>query len=255
MSSFCNESPKVYAVVPAAGSSERMQGVGGKSKPFLVLKNGLSILEQTLASIVAADVASGIVVVARAEDHACTREMLSEIVPPSLDSQVVDGGLSRQESVFNGVRALKCDEADFVLVHDAARPFCSPVLIKSVTEAAFRSRAAILAMPVRATVKYSSDANVVERTLAREKLWEAQTPQVFVYSLLETALIRAAKDNFIGTDESEIVERTGLVKVSLVHGSSTNIKITTPDDLGFNIEPDVHRGVSTRHGNLHPFDF
>lgn len=141
---------------------------------------------------------------------------------------VCPGGEERQDSVFLGLQALD-EEVDLVLVHDAARPFCSRHLVVRVEEAARRYGACIPAVPLRDTVKEVRDETVAD-TLDRSVLRLAQTPQGFGRALLTRAFLEAAKDGFVGTDESALVERLG-EPVRIVAGEAANIKITWKEDL------------------------
>jgi len=219
----------VYALVPAAGLSMRLSG-GKQSKLEFCLPNGRTVLEQCLASLIDSEVCKGVVVASREGDMAELGERLGRFVGDRLDLSVVAGGEDRQGSVFNALSHIK-DLAEFVLVHDAARPCCSPELIRAVVAEAQSSGAAILAEKCSATVKLSDSSNtVVERTIDRDRVWLAQTPQVFKTSLLLKAYQVAEETGFKGTDESSLVENLG-EKVSLVEGSSLNIKLTTKEDL------------------------
>lgn len=146
-----------------------------------------------------------------------------------LETMVVLGGATRAESVRNGLEAIR-GRAQFVLIHDAARPLCAPELIRAVVERARIKHAALLAIPVSATLKRSADNKEVLGTVPREGMWEAQTPQVFEYNLLDEAYAAAGEGALRASDDSQIVERFGHA-VALVMGSPRNIKITTSEDL------------------------
>jgi len=144
-------------------------------------------------------------------------------------SKIVPGGPERQLSVENGFKSVS-NKSGIVVVHDGVRPFIKPGIIERVIEEAADSGAAICAVQATDTVKQSSPEGYIEKTLPRESLWLAQTPQAFRYEILSEALERARQDGYIGTDESLLVEKIG-VKVKLVPGSPYNIKITTKDDI------------------------
>lgn len=155
---------------------------------------------------------------------------------------IILGGEERQDSVQNGLKTIDA-RTDFVLIHDAARPFITPSCISSVIKEAEKSGAAILAVPVKATIKRVTGygirdtdkknnfgTHLVSETLDRNSLWEAQTPQVF-----RKDLILKAYEKFAGlkaTDDAMLVEKMGK-KVTVVMGSYNNIKITTSEDLIF----------------------
>lgn len=138
------------------------------------------------------------------------------------------GGKTRQISVFNGLQRLD-PGVEFVLVHDAARPFVSSRLVSSILETTRRDGACIPALPVADTVKEVAQGRVI-RTLERKRIFLAQTPQGFKVSILRQAYEKASLDRFEGTDEASLVERIG-VPVSVVPGEAENRKITFSDDL------------------------
>jgi 2-C-methyl-D-erythritol 4-phosphate cytidylyltransferase len=119
-------------------------------------------------------------------------------------------------------------DADFVAIHDAARPCIADVWIDKVFAAAEKSGAAMLATPVVGTLKRSADGRTIDETVPREHLWEAQTPQVFRREMLEKAYAQRA--GFVATDDAQLVERLG-ESVQLVEGSRLNLKITRKEDL------------------------
>ena len=153
------------------------------------------------------------------------------IVPGGFEkvSVVVDGGRTRQASVRIGLDAL--DEVfDPVLVHDAARPLLAPGLVAACASTAAAVGACVAAVPVSSTVKAITADGVVERTLDRERLREAQTPQGFRGSLLREAHLRAVSDGVEGTDDAVLVEGLGAT-VAVIDGDPENLKVTRPVDL------------------------
>jgi 2-C-methyl-D-erythritol 4-phosphate cytidylyltransferase len=157
--------------------------------------------------------------------------------PPFLDGLlgdrliVVAGGAARGDSVAAGLSALEAT-CTVVLIHDGARPFVGRDIIDAVIAHARRGESAIAAVPLSDTVKEASanDSSWVTRTIPRERLWRAQTPQGFPRQVLTDAYAKAATDARPGTDDAELVERNG-VAVRLVADSTRNLKITTPEDL------------------------
>lgn len=139
------------------------------------------------------------------------------------------GGRRRQDSVRNGLKAVS-RSSDWVLIHDSARPFISCKLITEVILAAKKTGAAILGVPVKATIKSVKKDSLVDKTIDRSNLWEIQTPQVFKKELIVEAYNKYFKGNF--TDDASLVERLGK-RVRMVQGSYGNIKITTKEDLLF----------------------
>lgn len=137
------------------------------------------------------------------------------------------GGKRRQDSVYSGLKAVSPD-SNWVLIHDSARPFIGAKLITKVILAAKNTGAAILGVPVKATIKSVRNDFLVDKTADRGKLWEIQTPQVFKKELIFAAYHKYHKGNF--TDDAALVEKLGK-RVKIIQGSYENIKITTKEDL------------------------
>ncbi len=214
---------KISAVIVAAGSSSRMQA-GGRSK-LLMTVGGESVLRRTLQAFDKAACIAEIVVVARACDFGAVREAAAGIQKPV---RLAEGGAQRQDSVANG--AALCADADYIAIHDGARPFVTPALIERVCADARRFGAATLAVPVKDTVKIASEDGFVQATPERGTLRAVQTPQVFRKSLYDQALMRARESGKQYTDDCQLVEAAGGA-VFLSAGDYRNIKITTPEDL------------------------
>lgn len=166
------------------------------------------------------------VICARVQEFNLIRTAL--VQPGFANLKLVEGGATRQESVFAGVRSSK---GDLVLVHDAARPCVGAELVERVVASALANGAAIAALPVSDTVKQArADSGFISQTLDRSTIWLAQTPQVFRRTLLLESLESAAREGFLGTDCASLLERKGH-QVALVEGSEANIKVTYPMDL------------------------
>ncbi len=219
----------MYAVIPAAGLGSRMgELASSRSKVFLNLSGDTTVLQLTIRAIVSSECCTGIVVLTRESECNQVRKLLRREAP-KLDAIVGVGGETRQESVYAGLLLLE-GKAQFALIHDGARPLCPANLIRRVAHAGVSAGAAILASPVKPTIKDVRSTGTIDRTVPRSSLWEAQTPQVFRYSLIRNAHEAARTDGYVGTDDSELVERMG-TPVTVVPGSERNIKITTPFDL------------------------
>ena len=223
---------KVAVILPAAGLGTRMtksqpEKVRSMRKQFLVL-DGSPILLHTIRKFSRSELVSEIVVALRGDDIAWVQDLLDK---EHLEKPVrlVVGGDSRQSSVENALATLDAD-TDLVAVHDAVRPFVDLAQIEQVIREAAEFGAAILGIVPVDTVK-QVHRYVIRETIPRDKLVLAQTPQVFRFSLLKEAYLRAADDHFAGTDESSLVERLERVEVRVVAGSDRNIKITKPGDL------------------------
>jgi 2-C-methyl-D-erythritol 4-phosphate cytidylyltransferase len=217
---------KADAVIVSAGKGLRF--MEGKKKQFHFLE-GKPILAHTLDQFETCPLIQSIRLVAGQEDmDYCLKEIIEKYRFQKV-SQIVPGGKRRQESVKNGIDALPKD-ADIVVIHDGVRPFVTKAMIEDSIHSAVRYGAVILAMPVKDTIKMSNPDGTVLKTLDRESLWQVQTPQTFKVQVIKEAYFKAAEDAFIGTDDASLVERLG-VKVHILPGSYTNIKITTPEDL------------------------
>lgn len=217
---------QVAALVLGAGRGERFGGV--LPKAFVPLR-GTAILLHSLAAMASApEVARVIPVVAAAELGRFGRLDLAGIAEAEKIAAPVPGGEERQASMRAGLVALG-DAISLVAVHDAARPLVTPREVSRVIAAARETGAALLAHPVRDTVKRVRGGAVLE-TPERSECWGAQTPQVFRRELLMEALAKAQAEGVVATDDAQLVERLG-VRVRVVEGSPENIKITVPADL------------------------
>jgi 2-C-methyl-D-erythritol 4-phosphate cytidylyltransferase/2-C-methyl-D-erythritol 2,4-cyclodiphosphate synthase len=219
-------SSKVAAIIPAAGIGTRM----GLSIPKQCYElGGKPILVHTLQRIAQAESIGSIILVVPT-DHKDWAEQLVQEYQLAKVTQVIAGGLRRQDSVQAGLAALP-DEVELVLVHDGVRPFVElPVIENCLTEAE-KSGAAMVAVPVKDTLKAVSKEQVIKQTVDRSGIWQAQTPQAAKVSLLKEAYAGAAKrPDFIATDEASLLENIN-VPIKVVEGSEKNIKITRPEDL------------------------
>jgi len=145
------------------------------------------------------------------------------------DCHLVAGGAERQDSVYLGIQAAWTRGCEIVVIHDAVRPFVSPAIIEACVSEARVSGACIVGMRAMETAKQVHSGHI-ERTLDRNAIWMAQTPQAFHLDLIRTAHEKARTDGFTGTDDAMLVERLGH-KVRIIAGSRLNMKITTPEDL------------------------
>jgi 2-C-methyl-D-erythritol 4-phosphate cytidylyltransferase len=213
----------LWAVIPAAGAGERFGG--DVPKQYLPLL-GRTVLEWAIRPIqTRADVAGIVVVIAAADEY------WPGICLSSGRIQAVHGGPQRADSVLAGLDALsgKADARDWVLVHDAARPCLTDEDLDRLVETAAETCGGLLAAPVQDTLK-AADNGSVARTVEREGLWRALTPQMFRIGELASALHRAKTSGFLATDEAAAMERMGH-RPRIVPGRADNIKITRPEDL------------------------
>jgi 2-C-methyl-D-erythritol 4-phosphate cytidylyltransferase len=213
-------------IIPAAGQGKRMGA--GKNKLLLTLE-GVPVLIHTLKVFEADADCSGIILAIHPDDETEFKQLLRDYGIHKVISLVI-GGKERQDSVHNGLKSLDAT-AGVVLVHDAARPFIKVETIHKLVEAASKEGGAIVAVPVKDTIKKAMQGRVAE-TVERSSLWAVQTPQAFRVEILLEAHDQAAKGKFIGTDESSLVERLPH-PVAIIEGDYDNIKLTTPEDLYF----------------------
>ncbi len=209
------------AVVPAAGRGSRMQA--NKPKQYLHLGDK-TIIEHTLTRLLAHPQIEKIVVVIADDD----RYFSSLPVANNPRIEVTLGGPERAISVLNGLSSV---ETDWVLVHDAARPCITQSDLDAlIAVAELGEDGAILAIPVKDTMKRSDTQQRIEETVERGHLWHALTPQMFPTQQLADAIDAGLTQSIVLTDEASAMERAGF-KPLLVTGRSDNIKVTRPEDL------------------------
>jgi 2-C-methyl-D-erythritol 4-phosphate cytidylyltransferase len=212
---------KFSVIVPAAGSGSRFGG--STNKIFQRIKDQ-PIFIRTLEAFTSRQDVVQVQIVVSANDMDEMKERFGGNLG-FMGVKLVQGGDSRTQSIRNALANVVA-EADYVCVHDAVRPCVSQLWIDAVFKEATKTGAAILAYPVHGTLKKVSAAGVVDKTLPREELWEAQTPQVFAKDIL----LKAYASGQQATDDANLVEQIGH-PVSVVPGDPRNIKITLPSDL------------------------
>ena len=213
------------AIIPAGGLGKRF---GCPQPKQFVSLAGWPVLAHTLARF---DQTTAVDLVVLVVPEGQVEAVRSSIVEPfgfQKVGPIVVGGRTRQESVYNGFLALS-EDVDLVVVHDGVRPLVRVSTIEAVVQAAGRHGAAIAAVPVRDTLK-QVDGDIIQTTLDRRQVWQAQTPQAFDRRWLAEALAQARHQGFTATDEAALIERLGR-PVRVVHGAADNIKITMPEDL------------------------
>jgi len=220
------QAPLVVALVLAAGRGLRMGG--SVPKQFLSL-GGEPLVIQSLRALQAAPVVGQIILaVPPADVEYCEHEIVSRQRFTKV-TKVVAGGAERQDSVRHALDQIPSD-TEIVLIHDAVRPFVTLRMIAEVVAAARKEGAAIIALPMRDTVKQVRMDGMIERTVDRTPLWLAQTPQAFRRNWIETAHRKAHAEGVRATDDASLVEWLGY-SVAVVEGSGENIKVTRPEDL------------------------
>ena len=220
------EDQYISVIVAAAGMSNRM---GSKINKQFISINNKPILAHTLEKFEKCKYVDEIIVVAKEEEiDYCRKEIIKKYNFNKV-SKIVRGGKERQDSVYNGILALN-EKIDIVVSHDGARPFVKLENIIEGIKGAVEYGACVVGVPVKDTIKFVGNSEIVDKTPKRDMLWAAQTPQCFKKEILMEGYIKAIEDEFIGTDDSSFVERLG-INVKMIMGSYENIKITTPEDL------------------------
>ena len=213
----------MHLLIPAAGSGSRMKA--GKNKLLIELE-GESLIYWTLKSILSSSSISWVGIIGQPKD----KELLLNSVK-NFSNQVkwINGGETRQESVFNGLNSLPQD-AKKVLIHDGARCLINPELINKCAAELEKNEAVILATKVTDTIKIVDNKGFIKETPNRQYLWAAQTPQGFLVDSLKKAHQMAIDKNWIVTDDASLFEMLNW-KVKIIEGNYSNIKVTSPIDL------------------------
>ncbi|MDD4953989.1 MAG: 2-C-methyl-D-erythritol 4-phosphate cytidylyltransferase [Candidatus Omnitrophica bacterium] len=221
----------ISAIIVAAGKGKRF--TGPLAKPLAKI-NALPVIYYSLKTLSGHSQIKEIVLVVNAGIKDGVARIIKKYRIPKVSGLVI-GGRRRQDSVYNGLRAVN-ERADLVLIHDGARPFVGEELITAAIKEAIRYGAAIAGVPVTSTIKKVARSPsrqvtsncLVEKTLDRSGLWEIQTPQVFRKDLIFRAYERFGNTDV--TDDAALVEKSGS-RVKVVMGAYSNIKITTSEDL------------------------
>jgi len=217
---------KAVAIIPAGGAGKRLKA--HVAKQFLLLDT-LPVLVHTLKVFQESTRIDDIILALPPDDIVSVRQELIEKYGITKLTTVVAGGEERQDSVRNCLWAVR-GECDFVVVHDAVRPFVTEELIGRVIDAAEDNGAASIGVKAKDTIKETGADNKVLATIPRQNLWLTQTPQAFKFELLKEAYTAAYNEKYYGTDDASLVERIGK-EVKMVEGSYENIKITTKEDM------------------------
>ena len=223
---------KSVAIILAAGSGSRMKA----DLPKQYMKLGdKPLIYYSLHAFETSSIDEVILVVGQDEiDY--NRTHIIEKYNFTKIKKIVAGGPERYLSVYNGLKAI--DSADYVLIHDGARPFVTPFLINNVLNQVQRYKACLVGVPSKDTIKLADEKQMISQTPNRDYVWVIQTPQAFSYALIMEAydkvinkLNESGKTNINITDDAMVVEYTTNHPIKLVEGSYSNIKITTPEDI------------------------
>ncbi|MCL2079343.1 MAG: 2-C-methyl-D-erythritol 4-phosphate cytidylyltransferase [Oscillospiraceae bacterium] len=218
------KTPTCSVVIAAAGSSQRCKG---EDKLFYEI-NAKPVLAYTIEAFQKCDSVNEIVVVTKENNlgkaaDMCRRYGLTKV------SKVITGGMTRTQSVYNGVCALS-DKAKLIAIHDGARPCISGDIIVNTINKAAKFNAAVACVKVTSTLKIADGSMIIKKTVDRDGFVEVQTPQIFRAQIIKAALANVIKKSIACTDDCGAVELLA-VPIHITEGSGKNIKITTPEDL------------------------
>ena len=213
----------MHVLIPAAGSGSRMKA--GKNKLLIELE-GESLIYWTLKSVFSSSLVSWVGIIGQPNDK---DELLNSVKGFSSKVQWINGGETRQESVFNGLNSLPSN-AEKVLIHDGARCLIEPSLINKCILELEENDAVVLATKVTDTIKIVDNQGYIKETPNRQNLWAAQTPQGFLIKSLRKAHEMAIEKDWKVTDDASLFEMLNW-QVKIIEGNSANIKITSPLDL------------------------
>ncbi|ALS02305.1 2-C-methyl-D-erythritol 4-phosphate cytidylyltransferase [Enterococcus silesiacus] len=222
-----NKALDYEVILLAAGQGTRM---GASRNKILLHLIGKPVISYSLNTFFNDPACKHIILVTQEDEQ----ELLATMVKKETKKKrcpvtIVSGGSERQYSVYNGLNAL-IDPENIVMVHDGARPFVNLAQLKALHRKVQETRAAILGVPVKDTIKRVFNG-IVQETVPRETLWQIQTPQAFYGTDLIAVHKLAQQENYLGTDDASLIEKYGDLPVSMVLGSYENIKLTTPEDM------------------------
>lgn len=221
-----NKALDYEVILLGAGQGKRM---GASRNKILLHLIGKPVISYSLNTFLNDPACKHIILVTQEDEQDLLAAVVKKENKKKHPITIVSGGSERQYSVFNGLKAL-LDPKNIVMVHDGARPFVSLAQLKLLHRKVQETRAAILGVPVKDTIKRVVDG-IVEETVPRETLWQVQTPQAFYGTDLLAVHVRAQQEHYLGTDDASLIEKYSDLPVSMVLGSYENIKLTTPEDM------------------------
>ena len=220
------EKQKYTAIVLAAGSGKRMNSQ--VHKQYLIIQDR-PVLYYSLKEFEDSAVDEIVLVVGKGEEKFCRKEIVDKYGISKVKA-IVEGGKERYHSVFEGLK--QTSDADYVLIHDGARPFVNQDIIRRCMQEVQKYQASVVGMPVKDTIKIADEEGYAKQTPDRKNVWMIQTPQTFSYALIYEAYEEMLKtEDTAITDDAMVLERIKGKKSKLIEGSYRNIKITTPEDL------------------------
>ncbi len=201
----------------------------GSDRNKLLLKvRSQPLITWTLKAAEAATSITWIGIISQPDDWDDFREIVADL-KLTKPVEFIQGGSTRQESVYNGLQALPA-AAEQVLIHDGARCLATPDLLNACAEAIRHCPGLIAAIPVKDTIKVVDERGIIQSTPDRSQLWAAQTPQGFDVKLLKECHAKGVQEGWEVTDDAALFEKCG-IEVRIVPGEETNLKVTTPQDL------------------------
>ena len=215
---------KVFAIIPAGGKGKR----GGTETPKQYLKfHGKELIVCTLEVFQKNNFVNEIIIAAEPAYFSLLKEIKEKFRLTKI-SKIVGGGVERQDSVYNALKAIKADDNDLVAVHDAARPLLPENILTNAIKTAKEKGNALVCVKARDTLLKGD--KIVKEYVDRTEMYYVQTPQIFRYEDLMKAMKKAYEKNFIGTDESMLIKELG-ININIVEGSMLNFKVTTATDI------------------------
>ena len=215
-------------IVLAGGKGSRMQSDIPKQYMELL---GKPLLYYALKAFEDSDVEQVVLVTTEGDEEYCKKELVERFGFSKVVS-IVAGGSERYVSVWNGLKGLKEQEPDYVLIHDGARPLVTAELINRLIAETEQYGACVAGMPVKDTIQMTDERGTITLTPKRDSLWTAQTPQSFEFSLAYDAYERLMQEPEIHvTDDAMVVGLYHDIPIQMVRGSYTNMKVTTPEDM------------------------
>lgn len=199
------------AIITAGGTSSRY----GNTNKLLEKVHGKEVIKYTVEAFEKSNVDEIII---------CANKSIIKDLEKMFPHKIIEGGASRQESVYNGLKSANCD---YVLIHDGARPMITPEIINNTIELVKTKKAVTVMTKTTDTIKEVENGKII-RTIDRTKLYNTQTPQAFEYNLIKSAHEKLEGQNF--TDDAGMLESLGY-EVFIVEGDYKNIKITTKSDI------------------------
>jgi 2-C-methyl-D-erythritol 4-phosphate cytidylyltransferase len=215
---------RVFAVIPAGGKGKR----SGTETPKQYLKfHGKDLIAYTLEVFQKNDLVDEIIIAAEPPYFSLLNKIAKDYNLTKIN-QLVEGGEERQDSVYNALKLIKANSDDLIAVHDAARPLLPDDILAKAINTAKEKGNALVCLKARDTLLKGSE--VVKEYVDRTEMYYVQTPQIFKYGDLMKAMKKAYEKNFIGTDESMLINELG-IDINIVEGSMLNFKVTTVTDI------------------------